>query len=443
MGFPPESQNMGLCIALAACGGALEVFATVVVAIPDAREKQGILVTKATCTRAFVINVFFQIMASVLGNTISTWFGPVSIVGPVFFASQMVTNMIVFGFLTGLETFTKDMRVGTWVVVVGTVLIVVNGPQTQEDQDVNELMSHWYSILWSAVLLGGMAITSFFMADMKLRPHRYKSEFKRATILLVARGCALSVNFTVSKPFAMKPGFPMIMLWLSMKILSGAVYSIAIIIQSTAVTQSTFVPMNTTVTLLINAITGIIIWEDWRTVVSWLGYAAAFTLLVLGIYLLLGDVDFQLLTSENPIYGQGGKLEKMRAKRDLVQDLSSKDINASDSQSVGKGADERQDVKHACDATAEGRFKGELEEGGKEVALWDYVTPADEPKPKPQLEIKKSARPGFEARPRHNAESEREAWASLFGAGDEFISRRGGPKQQSIFFNRVEKYADV
>jgi hypothetical protein len=35
-----------------------------------------------------------------------------------------------------------------------------------------------------------------------------------------------------------------------------------------------------------NAATGIIIWEDWKVVGSWTGYASVFVLLLLGVYLL-------------------------------------------------------------------------------------------------------------------------------------------------------------
>mmetsp|Transcript_17777 Transcript_17777/g.32184 ORF Transcript_17777/g.32184 Transcript_17777/m.32184 type:complete len:423 (-) Transcript_17777:114-1382(-) len=420
MVFPPDKQNLGVCIALAAMGGAFEVFATVVVAIPDAREKQGVLISQRTLRLAIVWNVLLQIVASLLGNTMSTWFGPVSIVGPVFFASQMVVNMAVFGCLTGLEKFSKEMRVGTWIVVMGVFLIIVNGPQEQDDQDINELITRWYALVWSGVLLTGMAVSSVFMA---LGVNRYKSEYMRSAILLVARGCALSVNFTVSKPFSMKPGFPMVMVWLAFKIVSGAVYAIAIIIQSTAVTQSIFVPLNTSVTLLLNAITGIIIWEDWRVVNSWLGYVCAFILLVLGIYLLLSDVDFRLLTSENPRYGQVRKFERMRATRNLMHDISVMDLDLSDDEDESK---------------EDGGIEITSGDDNKESEVDEDIIPEDEPSDRfdednNKKERKPPARPGLM---RHG--TKKEAWESLFGFQentDTTPSMRRDPARQSIFFS--------
>jgi hypothetical protein len=275
-----------------------------------------------------------------------------------------------------------------------------------------------------------MAVSSVFMA---LGVNRYKSEYTRSAILLVARGCALSINFTVSKPFAMKPGFPMVLLWLAFKIISGAVYAIAIIIQSTAVTQSIFVPLNTSVTLFLNAITGIIIWEDWRVVNSWLGYVCAFILLVLGIYLLLGDVDLRLLTSENPMYGQGGKFKRMKAKRNLMEDMSVMDLDVSDDE-------EEREEDGGIEITSGGIKMASVDET-KESEVYEDIIPEDEPSDrfaenKDKKERKPSARPRLAARP-SLVESKKEAWESLFGFHESTATstRRAPARGQSIFFS--------
>ena len=67
------------------------------------------------------------------------------------------------------------------------------------------------------------------------------------------------------------------------------------------VTQSKFVPLNATAIILVNAITGVIIWQDWRVISSWTGYICVFLLLALGCDLLLSSSN--LLTNENAEYG--------------------------------------------------------------------------------------------------------------------------------------------
>lgn len=62
-----------------------------------------------------------------------------------------------------------------------------------------------------------------------------------------------------------------------------------------------FVPLNATTLMLVNAITGIIVWEDWRILENSVGYVCVFLLLALASYLLLSTTP--LMTSENPQYG--------------------------------------------------------------------------------------------------------------------------------------------
>ena len=57
-----------------------------------------------------VLNVFLQIVASLSGNLFATWFGPVSIVAPVFFAAQLLANLVVYWIVLGLEAFSHEMQ---------------------------------------------------------------------------------------------------------------------------------------------------------------------------------------------------------------------------------------------------------------------------------------------------------------------------------------------
>merc|ERR1711862_630295 len=61
--------------------------------------------------------------------------------------------------------------------------------------------------------------------------------------------------------------------------------------QGTTVKQSTFSPMNTLATIFLNAIYGVVIWEDWKVVQSWVGYSFMLIQVVLGNY-LLSDLEF-------------------------------------------------------------------------------------------------------------------------------------------------------
>ena len=92
------------------------------------------------------------------------------------------------------------------------------------------------------------------------------------------------------------------------KLITGAIYTYAIVIQSMAgvVEQATFVPINATLIIVLNALTGCIIWEDWKTISSWSGYVCVFALLGLGCELLLSGTP--QLTNENAVFGLAASL---------------------------------------------------------------------------------------------------------------------------------------
>ena len=47
-----------------------------------------------------------------------------------------------------------------------------------------------------------------------------------------------------------------------------------------------FVPMQTCFTLLVNMLTGLLVWEDWRVVRAWGAYVSVHMIMILAIYLL-------------------------------------------------------------------------------------------------------------------------------------------------------------
>lgn len=336
------AQSIPLCILFAASGGVIEVIATAILARQDAQEKAGRIIARQAKYRALALNVILQILASTVGNMIAPWFGPVSIVGPMFLSAQLLANMIIFGRLIGLESFTKDMRVGTYVTVVAAIMLPTVGPQTQEGQDVSALLRTWYALTWVCLMIGGMIVACVFIyvKDMTTSSGGL-AERKRIGLLLAARSTAFAVNLTTSKMMVLNPGGLVLGLSIALKVVSGAVQTYAIVVQATAVVQGKFVPLNASALIVTNALTGIIIWEDWAVVQSWLGYACIFCLLFLGNYLLLGELE--LFTAENSRYGRAGSLlgslELLRSKATQTQrgDEESNGASGSGGDGIGSG----------------------------------------------------------------------------------------------------------
>ena len=257
-----------------------------------------------------------------------------SVVAPIYFSATLVTNLILFGFIFGLEYFDRIKIIGTYVITIGCILLQVVGPGIQEDQDdIVELLLHPSSFIWFILLLLPMTVSTILML------RTVYEEKKQIIILLICRSTSYTLNLTVSRAFLLNPTYFILITFVIIKIVSGSIYTYAIVVQSTTVTQSKFVPLNATSIILVNAITGIIIWQDWRVVShcllsvhifayilcmkssaqdlsilitlaftfqrrtkisSWTGYICVFLLLALGCDLLLSA---NLLTNDNPEYG--------------------------------------------------------------------------------------------------------------------------------------------
>lgn len=203
--------------------------------------------------------------------------------------------MLVFGALLGLENFSRQMRIGTYVIFVATILLTVVGPGIQDDQDIGELLRQPVASVWFSLLLLGMIVSTALMVSKTFE------ERKQIAVLLVARSTSYTLNLTVSRAFLLNPTMFVLVVFIVIKLVSGSIYTYAIVVQSTTVTQSKIVPLNATTVMLVNAITGILIWQDWRVIDSWTGYICVFLLLVLGCDLLLSSA--LLMTNDNPVFG--------------------------------------------------------------------------------------------------------------------------------------------
>jgi hypothetical protein len=123
-GLSGLQQNLGLCVLFSALGGILEIFGTACLAYPAARILQCFEWTDWQLKGCLAGNIIFQILASLSGNLFATWFGPVSIVGPIFFAAQLLANLFLFWLVLGIEAFSKEMQIGSYVIVIAVALLL-------------------------------------------------------------------------------------------------------------------------------------------------------------------------------------------------------------------------------------------------------------------------------------------------------------------------------
>lgn len=345
--MPDIAQSLPLCILLSALGGAIEVAATAVLAHREANErKTGKEWGKVAQLMALGCNVALQLLSSIVGNLFSTWYGPVSIVGPIFLSSQLLANMLVFGWLLGLESFNKDMRIGTYVVVTAVVLLPIVGPTAQDGQDVQELLSTLPSLIWTCVNVGSMFVGTACLLTIDISNLK---QSHRMLLLLIVRATAFTLNLTVSKVFVLNVSTALLATSVLLKVISGAIITYALVIQSTAVSQAIYAPLNASALIFVNAVTGMLIWQDYLVVSSWVGYGCVFVQLVLGNYLLLGD-EIDLLSPDNRRFGRQEMLRRTGILRlntrqnDEIQTEANSNYNifegeVDDLDGTGKGGD--------------------------------------------------------------------------------------------------------
>lgn len=217
--------------------------------------------------------------------------------------------------------FSLLAAVGTYVIVISVVLLIVNGPGTQDygDQHFEGFVLRVYAIIWGCVLMGGMLLTGIWLLVFDL--HKQPQTWIRFAVLLVARSSAFALNLTTGKAVVLPQSRAWLIGNIVIKILSGGIYTRAIMVQSTAVRQKTFVPINAVTIVFVNALTGIIIWEDWRVVSSWLAYVSVFLLMALGCCLLLGDLGLLQESSPETFRGARPTMIKKSERDRLIRNI--------------------------------------------------------------------------------------------------------------------------
>lgn len=309
-------QNLSACLILSAIGGIMGVLATAILAYPDAQKVRGKPWSPCAQCCALLLSLFFQ-LGIAIATIAATWFGPVSIVVPTSSSAQLLFNMCMFGVILGLESFTKSMRVGAYVVVLAAILLPVVGPGVQQNQDILALLQQTRSIVWSTLLLASLVISTvgLVLSNMRRKQQQQQAptitanDYNMFVFNLMAQTSGAVVGTTVAKMFVLVEGAALgvcIAIWF----VSSIILVYATILQATTVVQGKFVPLSVGTKIAVNALTGIIIWEDFLVVASWIGYVCVFLYLMLGNYLLC-DVD--VFGVQNQQYGTAKTLEKVKS----------------------------------------------------------------------------------------------------------------------------------
>ena len=254
------------------------------------------------------MNILFQLISGLL-NTISTWYGPISIIIPINVSSQLLSNMFFFGML-GIEKFPKDVRVGTFIVASGALILPLVGPTAQEGQDVVQLFEHLPAELWTAILVISTAITGYYCVvwiGEKSKNGTVNHDYKDF-ILMTAKVASGVLSTSLSKFLVGTSGWNFSVTLVGFIGCSLTVSSVSIL-QATETDQSVFVPISSCGVQLLNAFTGLIIWQDYLVVQSWFGYFTVVMQIVLGVYLISSMDEYSSSVDSNYALAQSVKIQ--------------------------------------------------------------------------------------------------------------------------------------
>lgn len=277
-------QNIFYCTYLSAGSACINVLAILALAFPEhLRSKKNAKFSSAEETLFYALNIFCQILSGII-STAATWFGPVSVMIPINVAAQLLFNMIFFGSL-GIEKFPKDVMVGTCVVATAALLLPYVGPQPQQNQNVVKLFEEFNAECWIIFLTGVTLISGFFCIRWmgeKQQTGVVKHQYKES-ILMIAKIFSGVLSTSLSKFLVGTSGLGFVITFVGFVWCSLLIAAVSIL-QATEVDQGKFVPMSAVGTQILNAATGLIIWQDYLSIQSWYCYIMVLIQIVLGVY---------------------------------------------------------------------------------------------------------------------------------------------------------------
>jgi len=229
---------------------------------------------------SYVVNILIMLVGTAT-FLLATRNGPVSVAMPIVTASSLLANMLVQTVL-GIQRYNKPMRVGTWVLTFAVICLIDVGPSDQVYADPLGLLMTPAGIAVSVaqlVLLGLGAIGVKMMKNSS--PQSSPKIFAYGMVVATATAMGASVGKVMQLPGLPSGAFySFIGVYLISGIISFGVAAIA----ATECDASVYLPVRSCLQLLVNAATGMFVWQDWRVLTDWIAYAAVYLLITLGVY---------------------------------------------------------------------------------------------------------------------------------------------------------------
>ena len=273
-----------LCVAITAVAALIEVTSTMVLAYPEHRAKEKGYTQKPFYQRLQMGGNVALMLLAVAVYTVGSFFGPVSLSVPAAMAAKLMWNMVELGVVLRMSEFAKEARVGTYILIISIVAMPGIGPTDQPDLDILQAMLTLPSIIWLSILCAATLACCVGMVIIKLRPGTL-STFTVYAILLTGQVTSAVVGTSAGKTFALLEGTALAMAFV-LNTIVGAVNLFSNMVAATACDQAIFIPLQTFATLVVNCVTGLVLWQEYNVIAVPSSYVCVYLLVFEGVYIM-------------------------------------------------------------------------------------------------------------------------------------------------------------
>lgn len=209
--------------------------------------------------------------------------GAVATVMPIQTGANLLGNMF-WQTLLGMKYYTKSMRVGTIVLICAVMELSDIGPQepakfTQEE--IRDLMTHPVAIAWNTIMLLCVVLT---MVGVKRTLHRAMESSLKLFLFVALVTFSTVIGASIGKLLGLVKGWA----WYMVAVLyffDGVICLGGTVLANGHCDVSLFIPAQLSSQLVVNMITGYLVWGDAKYVHQPLAYFLVYALCILGVYL--------------------------------------------------------------------------------------------------------------------------------------------------------------
>ena len=176
------------------------------------------------------------------------------------------------------------MTAGTLVLVCAVIILVDVGPRAQQLNPLDLLQTPpaliWNTICFGMCVVGGIAIKSTTPGSMS-QLVAYSLGISSTTVL----------GASIGKIMQEDTG-DLVYVFIVLYFFIGVINLYWSAMASSSTDLAVFMPVKSSLTLALNCITGLFVWQDWRVIDEWASYAMVYLLVLLGVYTCAQDLDF-------------------------------------------------------------------------------------------------------------------------------------------------------